>query len=125
MNFMKVTLAMLLCLVLASCGTFETKTTPVVQNFDAPKLDPSLLVKCDPLTIPSVGVFSLGDLTAAYTDLQGQYTECAVRQACLVGASADPKKASMRCSALDEFLHKKGSISNAGQQTVKKTAIVN
>jgi hypothetical protein len=123
MKLMKVALVIALVLSVASCDTLKTKPSSV-QNFDAPKLDPSLLVKCDPLDVPNLGLFSLGDLTTAYTDLQGQYTECAVRQACLVGASLDPKKATLRCAALDKLPQKTKGIPPNAVPTKKDPATI-
>lgn len=91
--------ASVFCLLAAcqSSGNLQRGSTPP----DQPKIDPSMLVRCDDLPGPSQwqdkvekdGSISLGNFTLIYSQLQNQYTTCAIRNDCLIEAVKGDKKA--------------------------------
>jgi hypothetical protein len=78
------------------------KTQPDSTPQDQPKIDASLLVRCDDLPgtkqweskIEKNGTMSLGNFNLLYGELQGLYTECAIRSDCLIEAVQGNKETS-------------------------------
>lgn len=79
----------LICALLVFMVGCTPKTTP--PNYQV-IIDPSLLVECAPLPVLDAGVLAMGGLYTEYSNLQGQYIECAIRHDCLIKAVGDDKE---------------------------------
>ena len=76
-------------------------TRPNHQPTDKVQIDPSLLVRCPELPQVDPKNLPMGELFLEYSKLQGQYIECAIRNDCLIEATADGHK--VTCPALDKL----------------------
>lgn len=81
---------MLVCLTGTILGCKQT-VKPVIPSPTQPtietvvsKIAPHLLDRCPLLPAPSTS--TAGDLLQAYATLQGQYSSCAIKDDCLIGA---------------------------------------
>lgn len=90
---MKLFLSIVLVVLMGALSACEPKNTKPDVGVPSAKIDPSMLVQCPSLPVPDASlVWDLGKAITALTDLQGQYTECAVRNDCLINAVKDPTK---------------------------------
>lgn len=66
-----------------------------------------MLVQCPTLkddykdSLTAAGELPMGDLFTRFTDLEIEYTRCAIRQDCLIQAASDQEKKT--CPELDAF----------------------
>lgn len=78
-------IAALAIALLAGCTGNVKHDAPPPQQLPKIHVDPSMLKPCSALPIfDTTAAMSMGDLYKAYGQLQGQYTECAIRLLCLI-----------------------------------------
>lgn len=94
-------LALVLVLGGATCQVKED-TDPLVQ------IDPSLRQRCPELPLVDATTIPMGELYLRYSQLQGQYIECAIRHDCLIEATGDGDK--LVCPKLEELKNIKKDV---------------